>query len=291
MTALSTRTWLLAGTAGLVALSLLILQSMPSAPPMPMAVAPLPAQPMQIRTGQVVALRDIPRGSSIEAVALGISPVETLPAEGFARIDDVAGRVALERIARGEPLTAPRLSPRPDVGGLAPLVPVGQRAVTLRVADDNGISFLIRPGDRVDVALATRNDPDAREGNRNQIADLARMLIQDIEVLAIGDALSSEPAQPNAPARNTPPLRNVTLAATPDQFLMLGLVRSDGGYVLGLRNPLDRETPELDRATRRQLVDADQPVAAPASPTVERAPRFVRTGPEIIRGPVAGVAR
>jgi pilus assembly protein CpaB len=293
MTTLATRTWLLAGTAALVAMSLLILRSMPGAPQPIAEIVPLPpSQPAPVRTGQVVATRDIARGTSIDPTALGLSSMENPPEGSFTRVEEVAGRVALDRIRRGEPLTAERLSPGLDLGGLAPLVPVGRRAVTLRVADDTGVAFLIRPGDRVDIAFAARNDPEGRETNRNLPPDLSRMLLQDLTVLAVGEAVSAEPPQANAPARTGPPLRNVTLAATPDQFLLLGLARADGGYLMGLRNPQDHDTPELERVTRLQLLDAEPlPAPPPVAAAPERAPRPVRSGPEILRGPSSGTSR
>ena len=291
MTSLPTKTWLLAGTAGLVALSLIMLRSMQSAPPAVEIAPPPVTAPAPVRTGQVVALRDIPRGSSIDATALGLTSMENPPADGLTRLDEVVGRVALDRIRRGEPLRGERLSPGQDVGGLAPLVPVGRRAVTLRVAEDNGVGFLIRPGDRVDLAFTARTEGEGREMNRNLPADLSRMLLQDLAVLAVGDAVSAEPPQANAPARTGPPLRNVTLAATPEQFLLLGLARSDGGYVMGLRNPEDRETPDLERVTRLELLGTEPLPAPPPVTPPERAPRPVRTGPDILRGPSSGAVR
>ncbi|MDB5412244.1 MAG: hypothetical protein JWR10_579 [Rubritepida sp.] len=292
MLMLPTRTWLLAGIVGLSAMSLLMLRSFPSAPPV-VEIAPLAAQPepLVVRTGQVVAIRDIPRGTSIETAALGISAIENPPAGAFVRMDDVTNRVALDRIRRGDVLTADKISPGLDTGGLSPLVPMLHRAVTLRVAEDTGVAFLIRPGDHVDVALATRNDPEGRESNRSLPPDISRMLLQDLLVLAVGDALSAEPPTA-ATARTGPPLRNVTLAATPEQLLLLGLARGDGGYLLALRNPLDREVSDTAQLTRARLLDSEAPPMPPPSVAVpaERAPRPIRSGPDILRGP-SGASR
>lgn len=292
MLMLPARTWLLAGIVGLAAMSLLILRSFPSAPPA-VEMAPIATpEPLPARTGQVVALRDISRGASIDTASVGIGTVANPPSDAFTRMDEVTNRVALDRIRRGDVITAGRISPQPDTGGLSPLVPMQHRAVTLRVAEDTGVAFLIRPGDHVDVALATRNDPEGRETNRSLPPDLSRMLLQDLLVLAVGEALSADPPAANAPARTGPPLRNVTLAATPEQLLLLSLARGDGGYLLALRNPLDREVSEVAHLSRVQLLDNEAPLPTPPPPAapVERAPRPIRTGPDILRGP-SGASR
>jgi len=299
MLVIPTRSLIFAAAAGLLVASVLLLRhslepapagSPPMAPPSMAPVVPLQAEvPLPVR--HVVALRDIPRGSMIDAAALGLAPVSDPPAEGFLRTDAVVGRVALERIGRGEALSAGRISPLPDVGGLAPLVPLHYRAVTLRVAEDTGVGFLIRPGDRVDVALVTRNDPEGREPNRGLPPDLSRFLLQDLLVLAVGDVLSPE-AGTAQPVRTGPPLRNVTLAALPEQLLLLGLARGDGGYLLALRNPLDRAITAVAQVGRPDLLDTARPIdqLPTATAPAERPPtRAARSGIEVLRGAAGGM--
>ncbi|WP_424135084.1 Flp pilus assembly protein CpaB [Roseomonas chloroacetimidivorans] len=275
------------GTALLVAGATLALRPAPvPAPAAPiMAVAPaVPERPAGQRVA--VAARDIPRGTSLDAGVISFVTMERVPAEGTSSTAaPLLGRVAKERIAAGQILLPGMLTPTKAGAGLAPLVPAGTRAVTLRVADDTGIGYLIRPGDRVDVMVTTRS---GTEGSQ-QLPDLSRLVVQDLQVLAVGDGLE---ADANAPAgARREPQRTVTVAASPEELLLLGLSRADGGYMFALRNPEDREGLELPPTLRSTLLgNAPDAVPAPA-PFVERTapsprPASVRTGPEIIRGAV-----
>jgi pilus assembly protein CpaB len=299
MLRLSPRLLVLAGMAGIALAAAILWRTTvqpsvipeASAPVAPLAAAP----PTPAPTGNmaVVATRDIPRGGAVVRDALRLTQLPGAPAGAYDTLDAVADHIAVAPIARGQAVTPSMISALPDNGGVAPLVPPMLRAVTLHVAEDTGVGYLIRPGDRVDVELVTRDDADGISGIRDIKQDtpnFSRLVLQDVQVLAIGDVLTPlPPGNGNSPAaRATPLLRNVTLAVTPEQSLLVGLSRGDGGYVLTLRNPDDHTlSPDL-RASRSDLL-ADAPSAPPPPQKVAlAAPRPVRTGPEILRGPVGG---
>jgi pilus assembly protein CpaB len=273
---------LLAGTG-------LLLRQWVAAPPPVVAPMPEPLRPAAPLNAYVVALKEIPRGEVVTAEALGLLGMDRAPsAEAVTRIDQAVGRVAVERIGAGQTVLAGALTAGPAGAGLAALVPAEMRAVTLRVAEDTGVAFLIRAGDRVDVALATQDDgqPGDRPAARSGIPDLSRLLLQDVAVLAVGEALGRE--APDGQGRG-PVQRSVTLAIAPAQVPVLALARGDGGYLFALRNPADRSQADAGRALRGELLGAAPPVAAAAPAPRPAAPRILRSsGPEIIRGAMGG---
>lgn len=287
MQTLSTRVTMLAGVLGLVAALALMLreagrEAAPPAPPLPAEVTPM-APPPPPPPRQVVALRDIPRGAVIPADALGLAVLDPAPAGAATRPEEIAGRLALERIGRGEAPLPHQLSAAGEAPGLSPLVPPGLRAVTLRVAEDTGVAFLIRPGDFVDVALATRG-PAEGAAPRQGPPNFARVVLEDVAVLAVAEALSPEgAARPDAARPGPPPQRTVTIAARPEDVPRLGLLRADGGFFLALRNPGDRTRAAGAPTLREEMLAMEAPPAP--SPPPAAAPRPVRAGPEILRGP------
>ena len=280
---------LIAGGALLLAGSALMLRQWAAPrPPVPLPVLEPVREAAPIST-YIVALREIPRGEAVDRDALGLVGMDRAPsAEAMTRIEDALGKVALERIGAGQTVLAGALTAERSAAGLAALVPAESRAVTLRVAEDTGIAFLIRAGDRVDVAVATLDDtqPGDRPAARGNLPDLSRLVLQDVLVLAVGETLGREPAAGQQPVQSQ---RTVTLAVDPAQVPVLALARGDGGYLLALRNPVDRAIAGPVRLSRADLLGAAPPPPPPAAP---RAPRPVtrHAGPEIIRG-AAGASR
>jgi pilus assembly protein CpaB len=274
---------------GLLGVGILFaLRQAPEAPRMLPALVPTVAPAASgpaLERSVLVAQQEIPRGATVTAEMLGALRVERLPDAAILTDAGAAiGRVAVERIAPGQMILAAALSPTPAGAGLAVLVPSGMRGMTLRVAEDTGIAGLVRPGDTVDLLIATRDDLATGQA-RTQVPDLARVVVEGVKVLAIGEQLEREP-RPGEPARQAM-VRPVTFAVTPEQSLLIGLTRADGGYLLALRNPEDEGRANLPRATRAQLLATPEPdaVPAPGAPgaIAEVAPRS-RPPVEIFRG-------
>lgn len=280
---------LLGGGVLLLAGSALMLQQWlsvipPLSLPVLQPVQDAPASPL----GFVVAVQEIPRGAVVGPAALGLLGMDRSPStEATMRFDDVVGRVALDRIAIGQTVLRSSVSAEPGAGGLGALVPMESRAMTLRVAEDTGVAYLVRPGDRVDIAVATQDDsrsdtPAARSGP----PDLSRLVLQDLLVLAVGETLGHEAV---AAQRGQAVQRTVTLAVLPDQVPLLALARGDGGYLLTLRNPADRRITELGKLSRNDMLGVALP--EPVRPRLPPTPRPpTHSGPEIIRG-AAGATR
>ena len=112
----------------------------------------------------VVAIEVLPFGAVIrpESVKLAQIPEKLFPRGGFSRIEDVLDRPVMSPIQPEEPVVEARLAVRGSGGGVAPLIPPGMRAISVRVNDVIGVAGFVLPGMRVDVLVTGRPPgPDA----------------------------------------------------------------------------------------------------------------------------------
>jgi len=250
----------------------------------------------------VVAARPLSVGTTVKPADIKLAKVPSVgfPKGAFSKPEEVIDRPVVSNILIDEPILEGRLAARGSGLGLAPVIPVGMRAVTVRVNDVTGISGFVLPGMRVDI-LVTGRPPNA-DGTTVTVTPLQNML-----VLSAGTAV-----QPDQRG-NAIPAATVTLLATPDQAETLTLANNEGRIQLVLRNGSDqtiqktegREIGELYgvRGVRKKVV-ADAPVAPrprprPVAAVVAAAPPPPPPPPDqivVIRGTqksveVVGVSR
>src|SRR5205807_6621274 len=108
---------------------------------------------------------------------------EHLPEGTFATTADVAGRVALSTLIKGQPVIRSLLANPGTGSGLQAIVPDGQRAISIDVSESSSVAGLLTPGCRVDV-IASIND------TQNGLM-VARTLVQNVKVTALGQRVSA----------------------------------------------------------------------------------------------------
>ena len=180
----------------------------------------------------IVASRDLQVGALIhdsdvaEAAWSGASPEFAMKNRS-----DVIGRGVVSPIYSGEPIQEKRLAPKGAGAGLASTIPVGKRAVALRVNEVVGLAGFVLPGMRVDV-LISGNTPSPTAA---QTGVLCRTVLQNIEVLSAGQKIEKNvEGKPES-------VQVVNLLVTPDQAEILSLASDQTRVQLVLRNPLDTE--------------------------------------------------
>lgn len=175
----------------------------------------------------VVAARDLPAKTHLTGEMITVKKVslEYIHPQAMTKKDQVAGNISISPLVAGEQILKSKIATKDNVkNGLSYLVPVGKRALTVAVDEVSGVAGLIKPGDRIDVA-ATVNIP---EGQRE--APFALVVLQDIQVLAVGRNLEEKETQGNS---------TVTLAVTVEESRPLILASTKGSIRLMLRSPVD----------------------------------------------------
>ncbi|MBL8175707.1 MAG: Flp pilus assembly protein CpaB [Bryobacterales bacterium] len=212
----------------------------------------------------VVAAKPLSVGITVKPTDVKVTKVsnDQFPKMGFSKVEEVIDRPVVSNILLDEPLLEGRLAARGSGLGIAPIIPVGMRAVTVRVNDVVGVAGFVMPGMRVDI-LVTGRPPGNHDNNSKTVT-----VLQNILVLTAGTTI-----QPDArgQAINAP---NVTLLVTPDQAELLTLASNEGRIQLVLRNGSDQS---IERTAGRQVAELygvapkqQQAAAAPRPRPVKR---------------------
>lgn len=213
----------------------------------------------------VVAAMEIPFGTKVEARHLSTIMLPRNAAVGnhYAKIADVVGLIALQKIISGEILLKERFADRAAGSTLAAIVKPDMRAVTVRVDDVVGVAGFLMPGNHVDVVAAHMENQRAQ----------TRTVLHDLNVLAVDQTAANDKDQPVV-------VRAVTLEVTPQQAEILVKAREEGKIQLTLRNPLDKSL----SADTPEIVASVPPVKPPAKKVRAAPPRPTDNSVVIIRG-------
>ena len=182
----------------------------------------------------VVASHDLQRGVMLKDFDIKAVPwnAPTLPKGAFSDKSALVGRGVISEMSDGEPVLEPRLAPREAGAGLAPSIPVGKRAVSLRVNDVVAVAGYVIPGSRVDV-LITGSIP-----GQHQNGPELRTILQNIEVLSAGTNIQRD-------AEGKPvSVPVITVLVSPEDAETLSLASNETRIQLVLRNPLDADKAE-----------------------------------------------
>jgi len=188
----------------------------------------------------VVAAKPLSLGGSIKPGDVKVSkiPVDQFPKGGFSKVEEVMDRPVVSNILLEEPIIVGRLGERGSGQGIAPIIPVGMRAVTVRVTEVVGVAGFVLPGMRVDV-LVTGRPPDSND-------TVTTTVLQNIVVVSAGQTYQPD-ARGQAINAST-----VTLLASPEQAELLTLAGNEGRIQLVLRNGSDHG---IEKTSGRQLAE------------------------------------
>jgi pilus assembly protein CpaB len=236
----------------------------------------------------VVPAKDLEIGAMIAATDLKLNswPSSKIPADAVTEMEELVDRVPISRLLAEEPISARRLAVAGSGAGLASIVPMGMRAMSVRVNDVIGVSGFLLPEARVDV-LVTGTPRNAESGQ------MTKTILSNVRVISAGENL--EPDASGRPQR----VAVVTLLVTPEQAETLTLASMQGRLQLILRNSRDEEIAQTRGVQEPQLFTGR--VEEP-KPVVRRRPaplpvvQFVPPPPppsevEVIQGNEKSVAK
>jgi pilus assembly protein CpaB len=187
----------------------------------------------------VVAAKPLSVGITVKPTDVKVTKVsnDQFPKQGFSKVEEVIDRPVISNILLDEPLLEGRLAARGSGMGIAPIIPVGMRAVTVRVNDVVGVAGFVMPGMRVDVLVTGR--PPGSDNNTTTTT-----VLQNILVLTAGT--NTQPDS-RGQAISAP---SVTVLVSPDQAEILTLASSEGRIQLVLRNGSDQS---IERTPGRRI--------------------------------------
>ncbi|MBU1040966.1 MAG: Flp pilus assembly protein CpaB [Proteobacteria bacterium] len=212
----------------------------------------------------VVASRELPAGTKLAPDMLRIQnyPEAMMPAQRYATVKEVEGRILASSMSANEPLTPSRLAGEAAAGGISAVITHGKRAMAVKGNKVMGLAGLIRPGNMVDVLVTLAQDNDASK-------TMTKVVLENVPVLSAGSQLAvgaDEAAQ----------VADIyTLELTPQESEKVALASTQGTLHFALRNASDTETVLTEGANARTAL---------ASYRTQRVARGPGTSVEIITG-------
>jgi pilus assembly protein CpaB len=194
-----------------------------------------PVQAASFPTRQVVvAAADMDIGAELRREDLRVIewPANSLPANAMSNPEEIIGRGLVMPVIQNEPILPMKLASKEAGAGLPPVIPPGQRAVSVRVNEVIGVAGYVTPGTRVDVVATvspTQNKQDMT----------SKVILTDVAVLAAGTKIERDAEKDKPVAVNV-----VTLLVSPEESERLTLAANEGKIQLALRNPLDKDSPK-----------------------------------------------
>lgn len=187
--------------------------------------------------GRVVEVRQVPVVAATAALSAGTKltaehlkviqwPAGAPLPGAHAAIIEVVDRGLIAPVLPNEPITDSKLVAAGLGAGLSPTIPLGMRAISVRVNEVIGVGLFVGPGTRVDVLATFSTDG----------GPISRAVVDNVEIIASGTPYDAPPG--NQEPREVPPTV-VTLAVTPEQAERIALVATNGQILLALRNPTD----------------------------------------------------
>jgi len=199
----------------------------------------------------VVAAKDIDVANALRADQLSVAqwPQDRTPKGGFARIEEVAGRVAVLPMGAGEPILEPKLAPQGTPAGMTALVSPGKRAMTVKVDEASGVAGFVVPNNRVDVVVSINRGDFSKD-------PFARVVLENLRVLGTGQKIIEK--QPDGKPQVVP---TVTLEVNPVEGERLALASQEGHLSLVLRSQRD-ETPVTTKGMKTSRLFKSSPSGA-----------------------------
>ena len=239
----------------------------------------------------VVAKQDIPArtkitSSMVEVRQIGLDDRSEL---AFTDLSDVVGRVTRVSIATKEQVLSAKVVALAGVAEtgdtLSFIIPDGRRAISIGVSEVVSSGGLVLPGDYVDVIgvfdVEFRNAQGEKE---TQDKYFSRVILQNLEVLAVAQTLVDAPTEAGTPteeegsgataessgtqrARNTeadpePKAATVTLSVTGQEAQLLFLAEENGVLRLAVRAYGDAEVQDIPFVVETELIPPDLPSPA-----------------------------
>lgn len=219
--------------------------STPNAGGVPVVVA---AKPLQ--TGTVV------ESSMVKVVRM---PRDIAPPGAFRDPREVIGQVLVVPLGVNEPVVHSAVSGTEGV--IQAMVSSGMRAYSVRLEGEAArLAAHLRAGDRVDVLwIRPSGDGDVT----------AKLLMQDVRVLAIGDPEKKNTGKEQRVSTRTArsDTEVVTLEVTPEQFVLLAAAVEEGKIKLAMRRPGEEGLTDIPEIDIRRLWQDPTPSSSSAPQT------------------------
>lgn len=144
----------------------------------------------------VVATREIPSNSLIRDDQIRVEQRPTGPNDGISDMETVLGRATKTKLEPGDPVRQSDLFSE-DIQ-LSYFIPIYRRAVTMPVSNYNNVSYMLRPGDQVDLyAYMPQGFQEGTVSGQSDVlsTNMLQKVADGAEVLTLNDVFRKEQIQ------------------------------------------------------------------------------------------------
>ena len=216
----------------------------------------------------VVASKELAAGSVLKADELTTAdwPSNLATTGVFSKVDEVVGRAVIYPVGEKDIIRERDLAAPGSGLGLAPKIPPGMRAVSVRSNEVVGVAGFLYPGSRVDVLATLR----PTGGDSAVVTEpLTQTILQDVEVITAGQRIQPDP-------EGKPQTVNVvTLLLNPEDSQKLMLATNQATIQFVLRSGADKEKVETESVSVGDLLGKSK------KPKVVAVVTQRRTGPPV----------
>jgi pilus assembly protein CpaB len=221
-----------------------------------------------------VAARPLPAGTLARDEDFRSEPLDSVPAGAFRATPDdmirLRGSLVLKDLGTGSPVTSQDVLLRGDGGFLARVLAPGNRAISIKVDAESGVSGLISPGDYVDVVLTQvidKADLDKADLLHRAHRTLSETILHKVRIVAIDQEIVQGGPANNATANNAPAnnatagkVQTVSLQLAPEQVKEITAAKQLGTLSLAIRSVVDQQD-TADTGTRVFSCDVSPEIA------------------------------
>jgi len=195
--------------------------------------------------------------------------------ERMDKVETAIGRVAAKPIPKNAPVLLSMLAPVGTRPGMVGRIPPGYRAVSVKIDEVSGVAYQVQPGDWVDVIVVM--DVDTGGGAKKET--MAEVILQHVQVAAIGQGTGSEP-EPVKGAQMKP-AKSATLLVPEIEVPKLHLAGTRGKITLAMRGEDDKTPTSPARAYGSEIMNATRTASAEPTPPPPPVAKRVPAQPEL----------
>jgi pilus assembly protein CpaB len=166
-------------------------------------------------------------------------PSKFVTSANVSSFEKLKGKMTIVPFIEGEPILLNKLSAKAEE--LSSAVPTGLRAVGVAVDEESSVSYLIKPGDYVDVLLTF----ETSEGKK--VYTVTATILQSVQVISTGTNFTNGDADIKG-------YNSITLALSPEESEILAFSREKGRLTFALRGVGDTVKEKLKLTSFSELV-------------------------------------
>jgi pilus assembly protein CpaB len=190
----------------------------------------------------LVAMKEININEPLNAESVRVQqwPSRQIPRGSLSDLKQIEGKYARIRLYAGEPVMAAKVMSWDDATSSLK-VPLGFRAVSVKVTMDSSVSSLIEPGDKVDVIVVMKRSQET--------PPMSKTILTAVQVFAVNTEMARSPDKD----KTLEEVRTISLLLDPEQAEKLAMGQELGTVRLTLRSPDDPLVDETPGCTVDRL--------------------------------------